>query len=214
MKPGVKTIKGLYAVIDTTYVSSGDLAKVASLIIEGGARLLQLRAKGIGAKAALEACRTLRPLAAEAGVLFIVNDRIDVAMICGADGVHIGQDDIPLHEARRLLGGSAIIGVSTHNVEEAVTAEGAGADYVSFGPIFPTRTKADADVTKGPGKLKDIRAAVNLPIVAIGGITEETAPLVIESGADSAAIISDILLSPDIRLKVASIISKMEKASF
>ncbi len=210
MKP---RIKGLYAIIDTAYVSFGDLERIASLIIEGGARLLQLRSKGSGARAALEACRRLKPVIDGAGAAFIVNDRVDVAMMCGADGVHLGQDDIPLQEARRLLGGSAVIGVSTHNVEEAVTAEGAGADYVSFGPIFPTRTKADADVTKGLGKLREIREAVSLPIVAIGGITEETAPGVIESGADSAAIISDILLSPDVRLKVSSIISRMEKKS-
>ncbi len=204
-----KQVKGLYAIIDTSYAPLEGLEKTASLIIEGGAKILQLRSKGKGAGQVLEACRKLRRITLDNGAIFIVNDRVDIAVACGADGVHLGQEDIPLGDARSLLGASAIIGVSTHNTKEAKEAEASGADYISFGPVFPTKTKADAQSPKGLEGLKEIRKAVRLPIVAIGGVTEERLMDVLNSGADGAAIISDILASGDIRLKVSSIVSKI-----
>ncbi|MDO8426591.1 MAG: thiamine phosphate synthase [Deltaproteobacteria bacterium] len=204
-----KQVKGLYAIIDTSYAPLEGLEKTASLIIEGGAKILQLRSKGTASGQVLEACRKLRRITLDNGAIFIVNDRVDIAIACGADGVHLGQEDIPLTDARSLLGASAIIGVSTHNTKEAKEAEASGADYISFGPVFPTKTKADAQSPKGLEGLKEIRKSVRLPIVAIGGVTEERLMDVLNSGADGAAIISDILASGDIRLKVSSIVSKI-----
>ncbi len=135
----------------------------------------------------------------------IVNDRIDVALASDADGVHLGQEDLPLSAGRKLLG-RKIVGISTHNLQQAEEAERNGADYIGFGPIFGTMTKATGYAARGIDGLKRIRAAVRLPIVAIGGVTEENIEQVWRAGADSAAIISDILHAPDIPSKVTRIL--------
>lgn len=205
-------IKGLYAIMDTTYISPVDIGPVAEKALRGGVRLLQLRAKGLSSGPALNASRTLRRLTLDHGAAFIVNDRVDIAVISGADGVHLGQDDIPLPEARSLLGEGSIIGVSTHDPEEATSAEKDGADYISFGPIFPTKTKTDAQTPRGMEYLSVIRKTVSIPIVAIGGITCENAEAVLRAGADSVAVISDILLSDDITGRVSQIISRIKDA--
>lgn len=194
-------ITGLYAIIDSTYLKPEEMAGAAVAAIEGGASVLQLRAKGLGGGELLEVARALKKVAANKGVPFIVNDRADIALLSGADGVHIGQDDIPLKEARKLLGGDMIIGVSTHNLKEALEAEAVGADYISFGPIFPTSTKKDADVPKGAEHLKELKNKTKLPVVAIGGITGENLAKIVCSGADAAAVISCLLTAPDIGTK-------------
>jgi thiamine-phosphate pyrophosphorylase len=130
------------------------------------------------------------------GAAFIVNDHPDIAMAVEADGVHLGQDDLPVEVARKLMGGSRIIGVSTHSVEQARAAQSAGADYIGFGPIFTTRTK-DAGPRQGIEGLRQVRKAVTLPVIAIGGINSGNLDEVLKAGADGVAVISAILSAPD-----------------
>jgi thiamine-phosphate pyrophosphorylase len=137
----------------------------------------------------------------------IVNDRVDVAMLCNADGVHLGQEDLPLEVGRRLLG-NKIIGISTHNIEQARQAQTGGADYIGFGPMFGSQTKDTGYSARGIDMLTEIRATVTIPIVAIGGINEQNVSQVWRAGADSAAIISDILASRDITAKIDRILSR------
>lgn len=233
MKKNIRDmICGLYAIVDTHYVPMSETAEVTKLILDGGCRLVQLRAKGannpphlnhpiplshegrrskrgeseLPSDATLTAAIAMRKVTAATGAVFIVNDSIDAAIASKADGVHIGQTDASIIDARQRLGSNAIIGVSTHNAQEAIAAEAAGADYISFGPIWATPTKLDADTPKGLAALKELRRRVNLPIAAIGGITEENANDVIKHGANAVAVISDILLARDIKLKVAALI--------
>ena len=204
-------IAGLYAVIDSTYVPFPDMESTAREMLDSGVRLLQLRAKGAGSKETLEASKAIKRTALEFGAVFIVNDRADIAILAGADGVHLGQDDIPVRDARRLLGPESVIGVSTHDPVEAKKAEAEGADYISFGPVFPTSTKKDAQSPRGLERLGETRKATTLPIVAIGGITENNAQDVVEAGADAVAVISEILLSGDIPGKTVAIISRLRR---
>lgn len=204
-------IRGLYAFIDAAYVEMDGVEETVAGLLNGGARIVQLRAKDAAPGDILVAARSIREAANKSGALFIVNDRVDIAMIAGADGVHLGQDDLPVEEARRLLGPDRIIGLSTHDVKEALEAETLGADYISLGPIFPTRTKKDAQPPKGLPLLSEIRSAVLLPIVAIGGITRENMEEVFKAGADSVAIISGILTERDIKDRVSSIVSGIER---
>ena len=210
-------IIGLYPIIDTGLVSIKDIPAVAKEIISGGARVLQLRAKGLGARALMETALLIKEITERTGAALIINDRVDVALMTGAAGVHLGQEDIGLEDARTLLGPGAVIGISTHNPEEALRAARAGADYISLGPVFATSTKADARSVRGLEMLGQVARAVkeaapekDIPIVAIGGITEENVQKVLATGATSCAVISDILRAGDIRRKVASIIHAIE----
>jgi len=203
-----RKIEGLYAVIDSAYLPFPEMERTAREILGAGVRILQLRAKGAGSKEVLAASRAVKKAAVEYGALFIVNDRVDIALLAGADGVHLGQEDIPLIEARRLLGPDSVIGVSTHDSTEARAAQEEGADYISFGPVFPTSTKKDARPPRGLELLREVRKAVTVPIVAIGGVTEDNAAGVLGAGADSVAVISEILLSGDIPGKAVAIISR------
>lgn len=205
-------ITGLYAVIDSSCVRPESFEGAARALLSGGVGIIQVRAKDLPSGELLDICETVQRARRESGALFIVNDRVDIALICGADGVHLGQDDIPIAQARRLLGASKIIGVSTHNVDEAREAESSGADYISFGPVYPTKTKKDAQNPKGCPALVDVRKATALPIVAIGGITEGNMAPVFAAGADAVAMISYLLASPnptEIRAKAASVIDKI-----
>ncbi len=204
-------IRGLYAIVDTSYVPFADIEKAACALIRGGARVIQLRAKDRAAAEVLDAAAALRALTLKSGAALIVNDRLDVAILAGADGVHLGQDDIPLEYCRRLLGGSAIVGISTHDLDEARKAASGGADYISFGPVFPTKTKKDALPPRGLERLQEITREITLPVVAIGGITEENVEEVLSAGADSVAVISDILTARDVAVKTASVVSKIDK---
>jgi thiamine-phosphate pyrophosphorylase len=160
--------------------------------------MFQYRDKRGSRRSIFDAARDLSALLRPAGALFLVNDHADIALAAEADGVHLGQDDLPLDRARALLGPGRIIGISTHSVAEAVAAEQGGADYIGFGPLFRTRTK-DAGAEQGLGGLDEVRVAVKLPVIAIGGITGETAPEVMRAGADGIAVITAILQAPDIR---------------
>ena len=145
-----------------------------------------------------EACLRLAVLLRRSDAVFIVNDHTDIALAVDADGVHLGQDDLPVEEARRLLGKDRIIGVSTHSADQARAAQAAAADYIGFGPVFTTKTK-DAGPLQGVENLSNIRKTVSLPVIAIGGITNENIGGVLGAGADGVAVISAILSAPDLR---------------
>jgi thiamine-phosphate pyrophosphorylase len=140
------------------------------------------------------------------GCKLIVNDRVDIALACDADGVHLGQEDLPLAIGRKLTG-QKIVGISTHDIDQAKEVEQSGADYIGFGPMFGTTTKATGYSARGVEMLRQVRAAVKLPIVAIGGINEQNVRQVWQAGADSAAIISDILGADDVAAKVSRILA-------
>jgi thiamine-phosphate pyrophosphorylase len=161
--------------------------------IDGGATLVQLRDKSAPSGDFCADAWTAVELARSNGVIILINDRVDIAMMTGADGVHLGQDDLPAAEARRLLGSDAIIGVSTHTLDQArqATAESV-ADYIAFGPVFETRTKTDHEPVVGLEKLREIRCAIgDIPLVAIGGLNRANVTRVLSAGADSAAMISE-----------------------
>jgi len=164
----------------------------------GGISLVQLREKEQPALEFYEQARAAVAVAARSGVQLIINDRVDVAVAVGANGVHLGQDDIPPEAARMLLGGEAIVGYSTHNVEQARAALKLPIDYLAVGPIFQTATKSDTSPVLGLEGLRAVRRAIgSFPLVAIGGITQANARTVIEAGADSVAVISALLSNPD-----------------
>ncbi|WP_077616735.1 thiamine phosphate synthase [Caenibacillus caldisaponilyticus] len=164
--------------------------------LSAGVTVLQLREKSLPSRRLYELARELKALAAEFGVPFIVNDRLDIALAVDADGLHVGQDDLPTSVARRLLGPDKILGVSAATIAEAADAVRDGADYLGVGSVFPTRSKGDAEVI-GLDRLTEIKSAVPVPVVAIGGITQENAGSVLERGADGLAVISAVLSASD-----------------
>ncbi len=193
-----------YAMVDP--LAGHDPVDLASLMLEAGARVLQLRLKKVCARDFVKAAREIQELCGRAQALLLINDRIDVAMLAGAAGVHLGQNDIPLRAARKLLGPDRIIGISTASVDQARAAEAGGADYIGFGPMYPGGAK-QTEVGKGLAMLREVRAAVGIPIVAIGGITEARVPELLAAGADAVAIISDVVYAPDLPAKVKRLLS-------
>jgi len=197
-------MRGYYAILDATPELLDDalaLAARAERLIAAAPCCLQLRAKAAGARALESAARLLVPLCRAARVPFCVNDRLDVALAVGADVVHLGQDDLPLADAQRVRAAAGrpdlLIGFSTHNPAQALAAAGAGADYIGFGPVFGTRSKANPDPTVGLAALADVCRAVSVPVVAIGGITLDAVPSVARAGASAAALIAAIDAAPD-----------------
>ena len=178
----------------------------ARILLEAGARILQLRLKDASSRDFLAAARAIVALCRVQGAMLIVNDRADIANLAGADGVHVGQDDLPLADARAIVGTAAIVGVSTHSVEQARAAAAGGADYIGFGAIYSGGLKQVANA-QGLGRLRAVREAVSLPIVAIGGITEATMPEVLAAGADAAAIITDVVRAADVPAKVRALLA-------
>lgn len=175
-------------------LSHADQVHLLSL---GGATLIQLREKQLPSLQLYENTKAAVATARKTGSQVIINDRVDVALATGAHGVHLGQDDLPPEAARRLLGNEAIIGYSTHNVEQVQQALALPIDYIAIGPIFATSSKSDTSPTIGLAVLEAVRKVVgNFPLVAIGGISHANAREVIEAGADSVAVISALLLDP------------------
>lgn len=189
----------LYVVTDAGLSKGRSDAEVARLAYEGGADAVQLRMKNVGKKEMLEQANLIRKTADDLCRFFFVNDNVEVALESGADGVHIGQDDMPLEKARDILGEAAIIGVSVDNVEQAIAAQEGGADYVGVGSIFRTSTKPDAKQSVGLGAIYEVRQAVDIPIVAIGGINRGNIQDVIRAGADSAAVVSAVVAQDDVK---------------
>jgi thiamine-phosphate pyrophosphorylase len=188
----------LYAIADASF---GDPVKIALALFSGGARLIQVRNKEAGTGQLLDQVERIIAHAPR-GALVIVNDRVDVAKIAGAGGVHLGQEDIPAEEARRILGPGATIGLSTHNTVQAAQAEHLPVDYIAVGPVFATLTRRNPSPVVGIEGLRAISQTAGKPIVAIGGITLDNASQVFEAGASSAAVIRDILQTTDVAARV------------
>jgi len=204
---GGLTLPPLYAIFDPEQTKARAAETVLRELLEGGIELLQLRAKVMPSGDILRLACAARTLTHAYACRLIVNDRVDVALACGADGVHLGQEDLPLVAARKLMG-DKLIGISTHDLEQARAAERGGADYIGFGPMFGTTTKATGYSARGVEMLRVIRKGVSLPIVAIGGITEANVTQVWQAGASSAAIISDLLGADEVTDKVKRILAR------
>lgn len=201
-------LPALYAIVDPLDTGRSPVA-LATAYLAGGARLLQLRLKDASARDLLAAALAIRPLARAAGALFLVNDRPDVARAAGADGVHLGQEDLPVSAARRVLPAGCLVGVSTHDLDEARAAMAAGADYIGVGPVFETRSKAHPLAARGLDLVRTVRAAVECPCVAIGGITADTAAAVRAAGADAVAMIAALARAPDPAEAVRAVIARL-----
>ena len=189
----------MYVVTDSDLSHGRSDFEVARLAYEGGADVVQLRMKHADGAEMLEQAVRIREVADEMCRFFIVNDRVDIAMASGADGVHLGQSDIPADVARRLMGDDAIIGVSVNTPEEAKRAEEMGADYLGVGAIFQTSTKPDAEQGIGLDAIYRIKQVTDLPVVAIGGINRGNIQHVISAGADAAAVVSAVVAQDDVR---------------
>ncbi len=183
-----------------------------SLALSAGVRFFQYRDKNGSRRAVYQTASRLALIAKEAHALFIVNDHADISAAVDADGVHLGQDDLPIDQARKILEPGKLIGISTHGREQAEAAEKAGADYLGYGPVFSTRTK-DAGEPKGIAALKLVKQAVRIPVIAIGGITQANIAEVIRAGADGAAVISAILSAADITRAAADMVAEISRAA-
>lgn len=201
------TLPSLYAILDPEQTQGRSPHMVVHQLLEGGVKMIQLRGKAMSSRDFLELARIARELTTPFDCKLIVNDRVDIALASAADGVHLGQEDLPLQIGRNLLG-DKIIGISTHTVDQAKEAEENGADYIGFGPMFGTNTKDTGYGARGLEMLAQLREVVALPIVAIGGITEATVDDVWHAGADAAAMISDILKAEEITAKVRAILAR------
>ena len=188
-------VGGLYVIVQPWGGRSA--AEIAELAVRGGASVIQLRWKEATTRQLLDEARRVAEVCRRHGVPFIVNDRADVALLCGADGVHVGADDLTVEEAREILGEGAIVGRSVDTPEEAEEAEREGASYVSIGPVFPTETKPDAGRPVGLEAVREARRRVSIPLVAIGGINARNAARVLRAGADAVAVLSAVCFAPD-----------------
>lgn len=193
-----------YLVTDSDILRERDFYKSVEEALSGGVTCVQLREKNLLGKEFLIKAKKIRELTRKYNALFIVNDRIDIAMLSDADGVHVGQADLDILDVRKLIGSEKIVGVSASNIEEAILAEKNGADYIGVGSIFPTNTKKDAKNVYLNG-LKEIKNNINIPIVAIGGIKEDNIKLINDIGVNGYAIVSDILSAKNIKEKCENI---------
>ena len=188
---------GLYVVTDERLAGGRPLGEIVRAALRGGADVIQLRAKEAPAREQVALGRELRALTREAGALFIVNDRADLAIALDADGVHVGEDDLPPELARQIVGPQRIVGFSASSVTSALAARSAGVDYLGIGSIYPTTTKADAGAAVGPELVTAIAARVDLPLVGIGGIRATNAAAVIEAGAHGVAVVGAVIAAAD-----------------
>ena len=200
----------LYLVTDRTLSLGRSTVEVVRAAIRGGVSCVQLREKGCSTREFMDEARLLKALLAGTGVPLFINDRLDVALAVGADGVHLGQNDLPIADARRLVGNRMIIGISAESVADAVRAEAEGADYIGASPVFTTPTKTDTASPLGLDGLRAIRRAVQLPLVAIGGINADNAPQVLRAGADGLAVVSAIVSAPCPRTAAAGLRQRIQ----
>ena len=201
----------LYLVTDAGLSQGRTHAEVVEAAIRGGVTVVQYREKSAPTRRMIEEAREIRQLCRAAGVPFIVNDRVDVALAVDADGVHVGQDDMPAAVARRLIGKGRILGVSAGSVEEARKAVVDGADYIGASPVFATPTKPDAPQAMGIEGLRKLARAVGIPVVAIGGMNADNAASITEAGAAGVAVISAIVAAPDVEAAARAIRAAMKK---
>lgn len=196
---------GIYGITDSKSGKNKDLITYCEELLKGGVKILQYREKNKNIKEKIEEAIELRKLTKKYNALFIVNDHIDIALLSQADGIHIGQDDIPVSYARKLLGNKKIIGLSTHNKEQALKAIEEGVDYIGVGPIFNTETKVDVCAPVGFEYLNYVKNNINIPFVAIGGIKENNILSVLENGATSIALVSELVGNRDTLNKTKNI---------
>jgi thiamine-phosphate pyrophosphorylase len=185
-------IPPLYAILDPSLLTTSELI-LAETLAESGVELIQYRNKNASSRELFETSLRLSTALAQRGVRFIVNDRPDIALLSGAGGVHVGQEDLGVEEARAICGPQRWVGVSTHTLEQVAAADRTSADYVAFGPIFSTTTKQNPDAVVGTELLRRARQITRKPLVAIGGITLERAAEVYDAGADSLAVVRDLI---------------------
>jgi len=202
--------KKLYCILGEEFSNGRSNFEVVKTMLGAGVGIIQYREKEKSKKQKLIECKEIMELIRETNCLFIVNDDIDIALLSGADGVHIGQDDIPLFEARKLVGNNAILGVSTHSPEQAKRAIEEGADYIGVGPIFKTFTKKDVCDPVGIDYLKFIAGTYDIPHVAIGGIKESNLDLVLSAGAKCVCLVTEILGATNMDEIIKRITKKIE----
>jgi len=203
------SLSGLYIILDPSINPARPLVEVLRTAAEAGASLFQYRNKKASMKDAYVEALAIRQTAARAGALFIVNDRCDLALAVDADGVHLGQGDLPLDLARKVLGPEKLIGISTHNPDQVREATAGKPDYLGFGPIFTPASKQDHDPVVGLEGLRAMRSCTSLPVFAIGGIQIDQIGDIMRAGADGVAVISAILKAPDISHTVRSFLAQM-----
>jgi len=201
----------LYVVLDRAAAGGRDLLDILDAALAGGSRLIQLREKEWPSGRVLPLAERLRARCQAAGATFIVNDRVDLAVAAGADGVHVGQDDLPARAARPLLRAGMILGVSTHSVAQARAAQADGADYIAVGSMFPTRSKAEFELV-GPDLLRKLRGEIRVPLIGIGGITHANLGEVIAAGADGVAVISAVCAAEDPRASAERFVALIRAA--
>jgi len=197
-----KIICGIHAIVEGV--------EIAKAILLGGVRIIQFRHKSATTRDFLRIARQLRKLTQDRRAVFIVNDRADIACLVDADGVHLGQDDLPAAEARKIVGKGKIIGVSTHSKQEALKAQEDGADYIGYGPIFATASKEGALPPRGIPALKEIASVVTLPVIAIGGIREDNLRMILNAGAQGAALILEFSSARDVIGKTRSLLKQFK----
>ena len=207
----IEGMPGLYVILDRQFLVGRGELDIARQIIEGGARVIQLRDKQSKKGELLLVAQKLRELCSQAGVLFIINDYLDLAIAVDADGLHIGQGDLPLPVVRRELPIDKIVGCSVTTLSQATKAQNEGADYIAVGSIFPTTTKKEATVV-GVDILKELKRMVSTPLVAIGGINQNNVDEVVAAGADAVAVISAVLGEKDVKGAVQKLVAKMDLA--
>jgi thiamine-phosphate pyrophosphorylase len=200
----------LYPITDTL-ISGLSHAEQVERLAAGGASLVQLREKRASPHEFYQAALGAMLVARRLGIQIIINDRVDIAIAAGADGVHLGQDDLPPERARFLLGETRLIGFSTHTLEQALEADSAPVDYVAIGPVFQTSSKERPDAVVGLETVAEVRRRIAKPLVAIGGVTLASASAVIEAGAGSVAVISDLLSAVDIAKRTSDFIELLER---
>ena len=207
----IEMMAGLYVILDRQFLAGRDELDIAGQIIEGGARVIQLRDKQSKKSELLLVAQKLKELCSQTGVLFMLNDYLDLALAADADGLHIGQEDLPLPVVRRQLPVDKIIGCSVTTLAQATKAQNEGADYIAVGSIFPTTTKKEATVV-GLDTLKELKQIVSIPLVAIGGINRNNIGEVVAAGADAVAVISAVLGEKDVRGAVQELVARMDLA--
>ena len=185
----------LYGILDLGYVAPGGAASMARRMLEGGVGILQLRAKKFAPGAILAVAREILPICREFGAPFVLNDHPELVPLSGADGVHVGQDDLPVARVREMVGPGVLVGLSTHSLDQAAVE--AGPDYIGFGPLFSTPTKPDY-VPVGLGAIREVHARAGVPVFCIGGIKLENLPAVLEAGARRVVIVSGILQAAEV----------------
>lgn len=202
----------LYVILDAALLTTSEL-DVAKKLMDAGVRLFQYRNKRGSSRELLQASSVLASELVPQGATFFVNDRPDIAYLAGANGVHVGQRDLPVAESRAVLGSGKLVGVSTHTLEQFRAAAETEADYLALGPVFATDSKANPDPVVGPDMIRRARHLTQKPIVAIGGITLERAKEVMEAGANAVAVISDILRAPDPAKRARQFLDLLEPAA-